>query len=81
MVAKTFRIKKKGDYIREGYFANLVLVDFGIPLGQYLKKNLAKCGCVPFLKGILSVLKWLITIVFRAISPFFFIFFGFLRTI
>ena len=45
--AKTFKIEKRG-FIREGYFADLVLIDTGKP-GEVTKENIYyKCGWSPF---------------------------------
>jgi dihydroorotase len=46
-VAKLFRIKERG-YIREGYFADLVLVDLHSPWTVSKENILAKCGWSPF---------------------------------
>jgi len=42
-----FRVKKRG-YIREGYFADLVLVDLNKPLEVTKENILYKCGWSPF---------------------------------
>jgi dihydroorotase len=42
-----FRIAKRG-FIREGYFADLVLVDLNDPWTVNRKNILAKCGWSPF---------------------------------
>jgi dihydroorotase len=46
-VAKLFRIKERG-YIREGYFADLVLVDLNSPWTVSKENILSKCGWSPF---------------------------------
>jgi dihydroorotase len=46
-VARLFRIKDRG-YIREGYFADLVLVDLNSPWTVTKENILAKCGWSPF---------------------------------
>lgn len=46
-VAKLFRIKERG-YIREGYFADLVLVDLNAPWTVAKENVLSKCGWSPF---------------------------------
>jgi len=46
-VADCFQIKKRG-YIREGYFADLVLVDLNSPWMADPVNNLYKCGWSPF---------------------------------
>jgi dihydroorotase len=46
-VAKLFRIKERG-YIREGYFADLVLVDLDSSWTVSKENILAKCGWSPF---------------------------------
>ena len=46
-VADCFQIKKRG-YIREGYFADLVLVDLNNPWMADPVNNLYKCGWSPF---------------------------------
>ena len=46
-VAKLFRIEERG-FIREGYFADLVLVDLNSPWTVSKKNILAKCGWSPF---------------------------------
>ncbi len=45
--AKLFQIKKRG-FIREGYFADLVLVDLNDPWKAGADTNLYKCGWSPF---------------------------------
>jgi dihydroorotase len=45
--AKLFDIKKRG-YIREGYYADLVLVDINKPWTVTPASNLYKCGWSPF---------------------------------
>ncbi|HCR54410.1 MAG TPA: dihydroorotase, partial [Cytophagales bacterium] len=42
-----FRIEKRG-YIREGYYADLVLVDMDKPWKVEKQNILAKCGWSPF---------------------------------
>jgi len=46
-VAKLFRIKDRG-YIREGYFADLVLADLNSSWTVSKENILAKCGWSPF---------------------------------
>ena len=46
-VAKLFRIEDRG-FIREGYFADLVLVDLNSPWTVSKENILAKCGWSPF---------------------------------
>ena len=46
-VAKLFRIEDRG-FIREGYFADLVLVDLNSPWTVEKENILAKCGWSPF---------------------------------
>ncbi|MDX5340125.1 MAG: dihydroorotase [Cyclobacteriaceae bacterium] len=46
-VAKLFRIEDRG-FIREGYFADLVLVDLNSPWTVSTENILAKCGWSPF---------------------------------
>jgi dihydroorotase len=46
-VARLFRIKERG-FIREGYFADLVLVDLNSPWTVSKENILAKCGWSPF---------------------------------
>lgn len=46
-VAKLFRIKERG-FIREGYFADLVLVDLDSPWTVTKENILSKCGWSPF---------------------------------
>lgn len=46
-VAKLFRIKERG-FIREGYYADLVLVDLNSPWTVTKENILAKCGWSPF---------------------------------
>jgi dihydroorotase len=46
-VADLFRIEKRG-YIREGYFADLVLVDLNKPTVVTKESLLYKCGWSPF---------------------------------
>ena len=46
-VARCFRIKERG-YVREGYFADLVLVDLEKPWKVEKNNILAKCGWSPF---------------------------------
>lgn len=46
-VADCFRIEKRG-YIREGYYADLVLVDLNSPWTVNRSNILAKCGWSPF---------------------------------
>ncbi|MFC3415921.1 dihydroorotase [Algoriphagus hitonicola] len=46
-VAKLFRMEERG-YIREGYFADLVLVDLNDPWTVNKENILAKCGWSPF---------------------------------
>jgi len=45
--AKLFQIKKRG-FIKEGYFADLVLVDLNAPWKAGADTNLYKCGWSPF---------------------------------
>lgn len=49
-VADCFSIKERG-YIREGYFADLVIVDINRPLTVNKKNILYKCGWSPFEKA------------------------------
>lgn len=46
-VAERFNIKERG-YIREGYWADLVLIDTATPLISTHTNSLAKCGWTPF---------------------------------
>ncbi|MBL4583249.1 MAG: dihydroorotase [Pseudomonadales bacterium] len=46
-VAQRFQIKERG-YIREGYWADLVLVDLNTPQTIAREANLSKCGWSPF---------------------------------
>jgi dihydroorotase len=46
-VADIFKIEKRG-YIREGYFADLVLVDLNKPTEVTKASLLYKCGWSPF---------------------------------
>ncbi len=46
-VADLFRIQKRG-YIREGYYADLVLVNLNMPYTVTKKNILSKCGWSPF---------------------------------
>ena len=46
-VAECFRIRERG-YIREGYYADLVLVDLDKPWTVNRENILAKCGWSPF---------------------------------
>ncbi len=46
-VARCFEIEKRG-YIREGYFADLVLIDLNKPWTVSKENILAKCGWSPF---------------------------------
>ena len=46
-VAKCFEVEKRG-YIREGYFADLVLVDLNKPWTVTRENVLSKCGWSPF---------------------------------
>ena len=46
-VAQLFRIEERG-FIREGYFADLVLVDLNAPWTVSKENILAKCGWSPF---------------------------------
>lgn len=46
-VARCFEIEKRG-YIREGYFADLVLIDLNKPWTVSRENILAKCGWSPF---------------------------------
>ncbi len=46
-VADCFQIEKRG-YIREGYFADLVLIDLNSPWTVEKKNILYKCGWSPF---------------------------------
>ena len=46
-VADIFKIEKRG-YIREGYFADLVLVDLHTPTEVTKSSLLYKCGWSPF---------------------------------
>ncbi|HEU0135726.1 MAG TPA: dihydroorotase [Flavobacterium sp.] len=45
--AKIFKINKRG-FIREGYFADLVLVNAGLPWSVKKENILSKCGWSPF---------------------------------
>jgi dihydroorotase len=45
--AKIFKIEKRG-FIREGYYADLVLVNSGLPWNVKKENILAKCGWSPF---------------------------------
>jgi len=45
--AKIFKIEKRG-FIREGYYADLVLVNTGLPWNVKKENILAKCGWSPF---------------------------------
>ncbi|WPR72466.1 dihydroorotase [Flavobacterium sp. NG2] len=45
--AKIFQIEKRG-FIREGYYADLVIVNAGLPWGVKKENILAKCGWSPF---------------------------------
>ncbi len=45
-VAEAYRIKERG-YIREGYYADLVLVDLNLPTTVNAKNTLYKCGWSP----------------------------------
>ncbi len=45
--SKLFDIEKRG-FIREGYFADLVLVDLNNPWKADKKSTLYKCGWTPF---------------------------------
>ncbi len=45
--AKLFRIEKRG-FIREGYFADLAIVNAGMPWGVKKENILYKCGWSPF---------------------------------
>lgn len=45
--AKIFKIEKRG-FIREGYFADLVIVDSGLPWSVKKENILYKCGWSPF---------------------------------
>lgn len=45
--AKIFKIEKRG-FIREGYFADLVIVNPGLPWNVKKENILAKCGWSPF---------------------------------
>jgi dihydroorotase len=47
-VAKRFQIKDRG-YIREGYFADLVILDINKPYKVSSENILYKCGWSPFL--------------------------------
>ena len=46
-MAKCFEVEKRG-YIREGYFADLVLVDLNKPWTVTRENVLSKCGWSPF---------------------------------
>lgn len=45
--AKIFKIEKRG-FIREGYYADLAIVDAGLPWGVKKENILYKCGWSPF---------------------------------
>jgi dihydroorotase len=45
--AKIFKIEKRG-FIRKGYYADLVIVNSGLPWGVKKENILAKCGWSPF---------------------------------
>jgi dihydroorotase len=63
--AKIFKIEKRG-FIKEGYYADLVIVNSGLPWS--VKENIfAKCGWSPFegftFKSKLHILcKWTISL-------------------
>jgi dihydroorotase len=60
-VAEAYRMKDRG-FIREGYFADLVLVDLNAPWRASKSSNLYKCGWSPF-DGVTFKSKVLKTIV------------------
>ncbi|HAT75646.1 MAG TPA: dihydroorotase, partial [Flavobacterium sp.] len=45
--AKLFKIEKRG-FIKEGYYADLVIVNSGLPWSVKKENILAKCGWSPF---------------------------------
>lgn len=45
--AKIFKIEKRG-FIKEGYFADLVIINAGLPWGVKKENILSKCGWSPF---------------------------------
>ena len=45
--AKIFKIEKRG-FIKEGYFADLVIINSGLPWGVKKENILSKCGWSPF---------------------------------
>ena len=46
-VAEIYRLKERG-YIREGYYADLVIINSGLPWSVKKENILAKCGWSPF---------------------------------
>jgi dihydroorotase len=45
--AKIFKIEKRG-FIKEGYFADLVIINAGLPWSVKKENILSKCGWSPF---------------------------------